>query len=216
MTHDSEPFFEGIFIDVVGLVAIGLLLVLTYFASKRIDRSRGRDSKFHTLYAACVILSILLIPLTAKEVLFNPLNVAVAGTVYPIYESLRAICTVGSEDDKLWLTYWISHGLISFTTEWMDRFMYWNMIELFLFLWLFLPWTDGATLVFDFIVAPLVAPNIQPLVKKMDGFVQKLVMAVMNAGYLSFVWIAFVFLDPGEKYRFESRKTRTGGMIIHT
>jgi len=164
-------------------------------------RTRGRDIKVHAIYVGAVVATFILLPMTAKEVFFTPFTVVVAGTVYPIYESLRAVCTIGSEDDTVWLSYWISQGIVSFTTEWVDGIgqkvqIHWNMLEFFLFLWLLLPWTDGATLVFDFIMTPFVAPVIQPLVKKMDGYINKIVMVVMNGAHLSIVWIAFVFLDP--------------------
>lgn len=104
----------------------------------------------------------------------------------------------------MWLTYWIVQGIISFSTEWVDGIgnnvqIHWNMFEFYIYLWMLLPWTDGATLIFDFILAPFVAPIIQPIVKKADGIINKLVMAVMNAAHLSIVWIAFVFLDPSLK-----------------
>ena len=73
------------------------------------------------------------------------------------------------------------------------------MFEFFFYLWLILPWTDGASIFFDFIMAPLVAPLIQPIVAKMDGFINKLIAAAMNAAHLSVVWIVFEFLDPSLK-----------------
>lgn len=125
-------------------------------------------------------------------------------TVYPIYESIRAVCTIGSEDDTVWLSYWIAQGIVSFSTEWIDGVgqavqLHWNMFEFFFYLWLILPWTDGATLIFDLIMAPFVAPIVQPIVQRMDGLINKLIAMVMNAAHLSVVWIVFVFLDPSLK-----------------
>ena len=104
----------------------------------------------------------------------------------------------------MWLTYWIAQGIVSFSTEWVDGIgqnvqIHWNMFEFFFYLWLILPWTDGASIFFDFIMAPLVAPLIQPIVAKMDGFINKLIAAAMNAAHLSVVWIVFEFLDPSLK-----------------
>lgn len=117
---------------------------------------------------------------------------------------MRAVCTIGSEDDTTWLTFWIAQGIVSFTTEWVDGFdnhvvIYWNMFEFFFYLWLILPWTDGSCLFFDFFMAPIVAPIIQPMVQKMDSVINKIIAAVMNAAHLSFVWVVFVFFPPGIK-----------------
>ena len=204
MANAAQTFFQAFFQDVIGLVALVLLLVLVYFASQRFTRSKGRNPTYHAIYVGVVVASFFLLPMVVKETLFTPLTVVVAGTVYPIYESLRAVCTIETGDDTVWLSYWIAQGVVSFTTEWVDGLgqntqIHWNMFEFFFYLWLLLPWTDGATLLFDFIFAPFVAPIIQPVVKKMDGVLNKLVMAVMNASHLAIVWIAFVFLDPSLK-----------------
>lgn len=190
--------------DVTGLIAVCLVMGLVLVAGQRIPRTKGRAIKWHIIYAPIVLASFFLMPMSVKEVVFTPLCVVVAGTVYPIYESIRAVCTVGSEDDTVWLTYWIAQGIVSFSTEWVDGIghsvqIHWNMFEFFFYLWLLLPWTDGATLIFDFIMAPLVAPVIQPIVQKMDGLINKLIALVMNAAHLSVVWIVFVFLDPSLK-----------------
>ena len=190
--------------DLAGLTAVILVLALVLIASKGFRRNKGRNMKYHGIYATITILCFLLIPLATKDVFFSQLTVVVVGTVFPIYQSLRAICTIETSDDTVWLTYWIAQGMVSFSTEWVDGFgqavtANWNMFEMFFYLWLLLPWTDGATLLFDFLIAPFVAPVIQPIVKRMDGIINKIVMAVMNAAHLSIVWIAFVFLPPQVK-----------------
>lgn len=190
--------------DMAGLIGVCLVLGLVLVAGQRIQRSKGRDIKWHALYFIAIAISFFAFPLSAKQVLFTPLSVVVVGTVYPIYESIRAVCTIGSEDDTVWLSYWIAQGIVSFSTEWVDGLgqavqLHWNMFEFFFYLWLILPWTDGATLIFDFFMAPFVAPIVQPIVQRMDGLINKLIAMVMNAAHLSVVWIVFVFLDPSLK-----------------
>ncbi|KAL8431844.1 hypothetical protein ACSSS7_005019 [Eimeria intestinalis] len=41
----------------------------------------------------------------------------VAGFLYPAWMSFRAIETPGTEDDKLWLTYWVVYGAFSIGAE---------------------------------------------------------------------------------------------------
>jgi len=196
--------FETFMHDVAGLIAVFMILGLILVAGQRFERNKGRVIKFHIIYAGVTLVSFLILPMIVKEALFTPLTVVVVGTVYPIYESIRAVCTIGSADDTVWLTYWIAQGIVSFSTEWVDGIgqnvqIHWNMFEFFFYLWLILPWTDGASIFFDFIMAPLVAPLIQPIVAKMDGFINKLIAAAMNAAHLSVVWIVFEFLDPSLK-----------------
>eukprot|EP00979_Chaetoceros_neogracilis_P004439 scaffold787_cov285-Chaetoceros_neogracile.AAC.3 len=196
--------FETFMHDVAGLIAVFMILGLILVAGQRFERNKGRVIKFHIIYAGATLVSFLILPMIVKEALFTPLTVVVVGTVYPIYESIRAVCTIGSADDTVWLTYWIAQGIVSFSTEWVDGIgqnvqIHWNMFEFFFYLWLILPWTDGASIFFDFIMAPLVAPLIQPIVAKMDGFINKLIAAAMNAAHLSVVWIVFEFLDPSLK-----------------
>jgi hypothetical protein len=204
MANAAQDFFGGFMQDVVGMVSVALLVLLVYVASQRLERTRGKNATYHIIYGAAVVVSFVLLPMVAKETLFTPLSVVVAGTIYPIYESLRAVCTIESTDDTVWLSYWITQAVVSFTTEWVDGIgnsvqIHWNMFEFFFFLWLLLPWTDGATLIFDYFFGPIIAPIVQPIAKKMDGVINKLVMAVMNAAHLSVVWIAFVFLPQGLK-----------------
>ncbi len=73
------------------------------------------------------------------------------------------------------------------------------MFEFFFYLWLCLPWTDGATLISDFIIVPLVAPIVQPIAKKMEGIINQIITIVMNAAHLSVVWVVFEFFPPSFK-----------------
>jgi receptor expression-enhancing protein 5/6 len=190
--------------DLVGLLAILSIVGIIMISSRAPKRTRGREVKYQTMFAVPALVFFFLIPFWLKEILFTPLSVVIAGSVFPIYESLRAVCTIETTDDTAWLTYWIAQGTISFSTEWVDKVgqgthANWYLFELLLSLWLLLPWTDGATLLFDFFLAPLVGPIIQPLVRKTDGILQKVILAVTNATHLSVVWIAFVMLPESLK-----------------
>jgi len=191
------------FAHLAGIVSLGIFLVLVAVASRGIERTKGRNVMYHGIYVVFPIIGFFL-PMGIKEVLFTGLSVAVAGSVIPIYESIRAVCTVEQEDDTIWLTYWVVQGIVSFSTQWVDGFgngisLHWYIFEFFFYLWLLLPWTDGATLIFDFIVEPIVGPIVQPIVQKMDNVISKIIALVVNAAHLSIVWVAFVFLNPALK-----------------
>lgn len=190
--------------DLVGLVCILSIVGIIMISSRAPKRTRGREVKYHGMFAVPTLILFTLVPIGWKEFLFTPLTVVIAGSVFPIYESLRAVCTIGTTDDTAWLTYWIAQGTVSFSTEWVDnigegKHANWYLFEFLFYLWLLLPWTDGATLLFDFFLAPLVGPIIQPLVRKTDGIIQKIILAVTNAAHLSVVWIAFVMLPESLK-----------------
>lgn len=190
--------------DLAILTGIAFAAGLIFIATRKSVRSKGKNVVAHGIYAAVIVASFFLFPGDAKEVVFSNLAVVVVGTVLPVYESLRAVCTIEGADDTTWLTYWIAQGIVSFSTEWVDGLgnnvsIGWNMFEFFFYLWLVLPWTDGAHLIFSLVLDPLVAPIIQPFVNRADGIINKIITAVTNAAHLYFVWIIFMFLPAGLK-----------------
>ena len=199
-----KDIFSNLATDLIGITGVVLIVALAVIASKGFERNKGNNIKIHAVYAIFTALCVIFIPVQAKDILFTQLSVVVVGTVFPLYESLRAVCTVGSTDDTVWLTYWVVQGIVSFSTVWIDGFerkftLHWNMFELFFYLWLFLPWTDGATLIFDKVIKPFIEPFVQPMVNKMDGIINKIIALATNAGHLGALWFIFEFLDPSLK-----------------
>ena len=67
-------------------------------------------------------------------------------------------------------------------------------------LWLMLPITDGASLIYDVFTEPYVAPHAVKIKAKFEGWVS-MVLAAVNTSYLWFVW--FIFMSfPEEQRRF--------------
>ena len=83
----------------------------------RLPRSRGKNVIFHVLYLAFAIACLLLIPGDIQDDMFSPGGVIVIGTLLPVYESIAAVCTPGSDDDAVWVQYWIASGTLSYCTE---------------------------------------------------------------------------------------------------
>lgn len=181
---------------VIGLlVGVGLILV----ASRGAKRSEGKNIIAHVIYLGISLAIFFLVPVDTKELFFTPFSVVVVGSLYPIYESIKAVCTIEETDDTTWLTYWIAQGIVSFSTEWIDGLgnnvsTNWDTFEFLFFLWLLLPFTDGAAFIFNYFFGPVVAPLIQPIVKKADGIINKVISMVTNATHLLFVWFAFALL----------------------
>jgi TB2/DP1, HVA22 family len=179
-----------------------------YHYGGRMTRTRGRAVLPHAVYGACVV-SILLLsyliaiaPVTAAiGCVFTSLTITLVGTVFPIYESLHAVCTPEEDDDKAWLQYWMVGGVLFMMTEWVDNVITTPSLVLlyyeamfFLFLWLYFPPTDGARLLYDTITAPYIAPKVRPLAAEMTNLITALYQTMINAAHLWFLWIIFLFL----------------------
>jgi len=80
------------------------------------------------------------------------------GFAYPIYASFKALKTDGQDDDTQWLTYWVVFGffttLESLFTFFSKSFFYFVFKAGFL-IWAMLPQTQGAKLVYDNVIFPI-------------------------------------------------------------
>jgi receptor expression-enhancing protein 5/6 len=83
-----------------------------------------------------------------------------AGFIIPGYYSLEALFTVGKTDDTQWLTYWVVFAFFT-VFESLISVVYWfpfyYTFKFVLILWLALPMTGGAQLVFRSFIQPVFA-----------------------------------------------------------
>ena len=91
------------------------------------------------------------------------LAVSLASFVYPAYMSLG--CIEGNGGEKQWLTYWLIYtlygileGPIGFVTAIIP---YYSLFKLAMFMYLFHPQTEGATMVYDMFIAKYLVPMIK-------------------------------------------------------
>jgi receptor expression-enhancing protein 5/6 len=101
-------------------------------------------------------LSALIILITMGSVILT----AVITVVYPGFKSIKALETKDDdEDDKLWLTYWCVFGVFTLVDEFgfiiLNLIPFYFYIKLLFFLWLMAPQTKGATVVYSYILKPL-------------------------------------------------------------
>ncbi|EMC97030.1 hypothetical protein BAUCODRAFT_68492 [Baudoinia panamericana UAMH 10762] len=84
-----------------------------------------------------------------------------AGFVIPGYYSLEALFSRGKSDDTQWLTYWIVYAFFTII-ESMVNAVYWfpfyYTFKFIFVLWMALPQTNGAQVVFHSLLQPLFAP----------------------------------------------------------
>lgn len=188
-----------------GIIAV--IILVTPFL-KKIPRSRGKNVNNQIVFIVTYIACLLLLPDILKDALCAPFGVLAVGTIMPIYESIYAACSVGEEDDSMWLQFWIVNAVFTYCTEFMDNISeayptvgeHWYEFEFFFTLWLILPQTDGASLIYDVFTEPFIAPICKKGKTKMEGW-GAVIMAATNTSYLWIVWYAFMIL-PEQARRF--------------
>ena len=174
----------------------------------RLPRTRGKNAVFHGLYIAVAIAMLILIPEDFQEDIFSPGGVIVIGSILPVYESIVAVCTPGEEDDSAWLQFWIASGSLSYATEFIDTIResfpqggeHWYEFEFFFTLWLLLPFTDGASLIYDVVTEPYICPTAKQLKQKFEGWIS-VILTIVNTSYLYLIWFTFMSL-PEDARRF--------------
>lgn len=192
------------------LIYVGAVAVMALAAPllHRVKRTRGKRWLWHVIYLGVVAATLLLMPASIQDEIFSPGGVVVLGTLWPVYSSIRAITSIGEVDDTTWLQFWVTSATLSFSTEWMDSITtvlpaageHWYEFEFFFNLWLILPFTDGATLIYDNFTKPYISPIAQKITDKCEGYIGVL-LTVVNTSYIWFVWFAFMRL-PEEARRF--------------
>mmetsp|Transcript_57269 Transcript_57269/g.121541 ORF Transcript_57269/g.121541 Transcript_57269/m.121541 type:complete len:433 (+) Transcript_57269:62-1360(+) len=180
---------------------IAVVIVTPFIARLEPERSH-KNLQNHAKFAAFAVVALLLLPRSVQDEIFSRGGVVVVGTMVPIYESILAVCTIDEADDVSWLQYWITSGTLSYATEFVDDMRdafpnggrYWYEFEFFFTLWLLLPNTDGAHVMFKCVTKPFVAPlanRVTGVFKRRGGWI-KLMLLVVNASHLWIVWYAFI------------------------
>jgi receptor expression-enhancing protein 5/6 len=85
------------------------------------------------------------------------------GFFLPAYFSMRALDSPQPQDDVQWLTYWVVFGFFNFIETFVDIIlhfvpMYYTFKTLAI-VWLMLPQTQGAKVVYTRLLRPLIAQN---------------------------------------------------------
>lgn len=81
-----------------------------------------------------------------------------AGFLIPGYYSLQALFTPGTSDDTQWLTYWVVYALLTVVESAISAaywFPFYYIFKFVLILWMSLPQTNGAQLVFNSFLQPV-------------------------------------------------------------
>jgi len=85
--------------------------------------------------------------------------VNLVGFLYPAFESFKALEGNSVEGMQFWLTYWLVFSSFVLLEAMIDYLLFWvplyYLLKLVFLLWLFLPMTRGATVVYTNVIAPL-------------------------------------------------------------
>lgn len=191
--------------------ATALVMVIAGVWLHHVPPTRGRWLSAHAAFAGAMVAIVLLTPAAYQDILFSEAGVAIVTLVYPLLESVRAVVTLSTDDDTRWLQYWISCGLYLLSTEWLDSVRntsevvadYWFTGALFFHLWLQLPFTDGSTLLYDFVIKRYVVPLIRPFAASVssDSWITTVYTQAINTSHLYGCYMFFIML-PGVLKRF--------------
>ena len=192
-------------IETIFAVALGAAFI--YLSVQKVPRTNGTNLKNHIIFAVITAGIIIVLPLDVRILVFSPLGVRIVASLYPLFESIRAVCTPDGEDDTTWLQYWITYSIVFYTSEWIEDFtddnptlyLFFYHFEFFFYLWLLLPHTDGAALIFNAITEPLLAPLIEPLAKTVESWISMVISTAVSATHLWIVWAVFLFFPPALK-----------------
>uniref|UniRef100_A0A7S2XRQ7 Uncharacterized protein n=1 Tax=Attheya septentrionalis TaxID=420275 RepID=A0A7S2XRQ7_9STRA len=206
---------------IVAVAFYAVMAILMATVMRNATRSRGKAPKifskplgstlsmlvWHVIFVAAAMILIYILPISITKSMFSRNGVVVVGTIFPIYESIHAVCTAFDGDDKTWLQYWIVQGLFSFSTEWVDDITHhlptagrhWFEFEFFFMLWMICPFTDGAALIYDQLMVPFVVPWVQKYTESVHGYITTAVMMAVNGSHLWVVSIVFAMMD--EKFK---------------
>ena len=182
--------------------------VVLSFVLRKVPRVGKPPIWIHLLYLAGVAATVVFLPAWIQHEIFSPGGVLVVGTVLPVYNSIVAVCSVDSLDDRVWLQFWMTWGSLSFLTEFMDDITsklpqageHWFEFEFFTIIWLILPFTNGAAVLYSAVTKPYLTPMARKVATKMEGWIQ-LILTLVNTSYIWMIWFAFIRL-PEEQRRF--------------
>ncbi|CAJ1959353.1 unnamed protein product [Cylindrotheca closterium] len=193
----------NIWISVASSLAVLAVVVLL---TKKVQQERDFRWGIHLRYWAVAIVTIAFLPFEIAKYVFSEKTVALVGFVFPIYESVLAVCTPDEEDDTDWLRYWTLGGMFFVFTEWVDNAVdndvadvYWYKFTCFVYFWLYFPRTSGAVIIDERFTQKYLATRFKPLASSMSKMLDAIVQSFVNAIHLYIIWIFFMFLPQGMK-----------------
>merc|ERR1712017_1475 len=103
------------------------------------------------------------------------------GFVYPAYASFKSLESQNTNDDRLWLTYWVVYSCFCLIEGFLEYVLFWvpfyYPIKLAFLCYLFLPQTKGAVQLYE----KFLRPALKPYVTLIDGAANDAINKVQGA-----------------------------------
>ncbi|PWN25653.1 protein YOP1 [Jaminaea rosea] len=116
-----------------------------------------RTTSVPKAYAAIGTVSLLTILIFFN--IFAGFLTNLIGFAAPAYFSMKALESPQPQDDVQWLTYWVVFGAFTFAETFVNVILYWfpfyYTIKTFIVLYLMLPQTQGAKVVYSRVLRPI-------------------------------------------------------------
>lgn len=126
-----------------------------------LEKATGLRKVYWALVAAILFVSLVFFGLGMSFVCH------LVGFLYPLYMSFRALEDPEMLGLKQWLMYWVVYGVFNMSENISDKLLNWipfyYPLKLCFLLWCFLPRFNGATVIFQKVMRPLLATHEQAI-----------------------------------------------------
>lgn len=126
------------------------------------------------------IVSVAVIFIAISLIVFHGYGVKIINTVFgfvfPLLESIRAIDRKNDDEIRSWTVYWLVFSAVSALESFVDSVMWWAPLyyplKLAFLLWCYLPQCRGSLLIYECLLAPLLARH-APLIEDSIGSISE-------------------------------------------
>jgi receptor expression-enhancing protein 5/6 len=84
----------------------------------------------------------------------------IVGVAYPAFMSFVALESEGTDDDKMWLTYWVVFGLFTILDQFagivLHLIPFYYVLKVAMLIWMFHPASEGAIIMYNNFILPFV------------------------------------------------------------
>jgi receptor expression-enhancing protein 5/6 len=136
-----------------------------FFKTFVTERLKGLEAKFEVPKAIFFVVFSTVLSLATWLIGGAKLISDLIGFFYPAYMSFKAIDSVDTADNTQWLTYWVVFSLFSIiesTASVLTSIIpFYFYIKCGFFVWLYHPKFQGAQMVYNDVVRPLLLPYLE-------------------------------------------------------
>jgi len=182
------------------IAVLGFACTVFVLRSTNTQRTHGRVLWYHWAFFV-TIPCLLYLPDYIQNHIFTPLGIALIATIYPVNESLKAVCSLGFAADDTWLQYWVAQVILFYSAL---GWAYYQPLadteilykaQFFYTLWLVLPYTDGSALIFDGITSFCLGPIVRGVPRALDGAFGIWIRILINTIHLVAAWVICLELN---------------------